>query len=184
MGGLVVKKAYILAHQDPALSPLARRIQSICFLAVPHRRPDVGRFLSEFCDITGSSCSRRDWSRNSTIIHAINEEFILHANQLFAIYSFWEMLPTLFGSPETIPPDRDPSTLGLDNEISCPLNADHRGICQFKSIKDLNYQAIRHALVTIIAVSNEITHEEMVKSLGWTTLRDSDCLSVSERPGM
>ena len=45
MGGLVIKKAYMLARQDRLYKLLADRIRAIFFLGTPHRGSDSARTL-------------------------------------------------------------------------------------------------------------------------------------------
>ncbi|KAI3341086.1 hypothetical protein F4824DRAFT_363930 [Ustulina deusta] len=47
MGGLVIKKAYILAQQDPTDHFLANRIHGMFFLATPHRGSDSAKLLNK-----------------------------------------------------------------------------------------------------------------------------------------
>ena len=49
MGGLVAKKAYLLAHDEQMYETVARRIQSIYFLATPHRGSALARVVKLLC---------------------------------------------------------------------------------------------------------------------------------------
>lgn len=55
MGGLVIKKAYMLARQDSAYGTLAKRFHTIYFLATPHRGSNSAKLLNDFLQIAHSS---------------------------------------------------------------------------------------------------------------------------------
>ena len=57
MGGLVIKKAYMLAKQDAAYETLTKRFHTIYFLATPHRGSDSAKLLNNILQITNSSRS-------------------------------------------------------------------------------------------------------------------------------
>jgi len=49
IGGLVAKKAYLLAHDDTLYEMVARHIQSIYFLGTPHRGSALARVVKFLC---------------------------------------------------------------------------------------------------------------------------------------
>ncbi|KAF2133160.1 hypothetical protein P153DRAFT_331614 [Dothidotthia symphoricarpi CBS 119687] len=160
MGGLVIKKAYILAQQDRAHPELSERIRSIFFLATPHRGSDYAALLNgilKYCGMTGLTSSReyiRDITTGSTSTQLINNDFARYVEDL-TIYSFCETLPTIKGSSGLIV-DKTSATLGLNprNEHVQYLHANHRDICKFRSKNDSNYIIIKNALA--VAVEDSI----------------------------
>lgn len=53
MGGLVIKKAYMLAHQE--VRSLADRVRAIYFLGTPHRGSDSARLLKNILQVAASA---------------------------------------------------------------------------------------------------------------------------------
>ncbi|KAK4249176.1 hypothetical protein C7999DRAFT_39730 [Corynascus novoguineensis] len=54
MGGLIIKKAYILARQDVLYRSIAKRFHTIYFLAAPHRDSDSAQLLNNILRVAGS----------------------------------------------------------------------------------------------------------------------------------
>lgn len=165
MGGLVIKRVYIIAKQMGEFSSIARRIRAILFLATPHRGANLAEVLTKILKIAfGPRPFVMDLHRNSSATQAINEEFPHHCQDL-QLFSFHETKPTnLVG----LVVERDLATLGYVNERIAYLDADHRGVCKYASSQDPNYLVVRNALASTInsfrtrAVStkNDLDHEQ------------------------
>lgn len=150
MGGLVIKKAFILARQIQDFESLARRVRTIFFLATPHRGSDLAQLLSKFLNFSsGARPFVTDLHRNSLATQAINDEFPHHCKDL-QLYSFYETLATKYGVGKSLVVDKDLATLGYDNERTAYLNANHRDICKYTSPSDPNYLTVRNALASVI----------------------------------
>lgn len=150
MGGLVIKKAYLLARQDAGYEALAQRFHTIYFLATPHRGSDSAKFLNIILEITFSS---RDYvgelERGSGAIQSINDEFRKYANDL-ELWSFYETEKLTVGLFGAFVVDPDSATLGYREERQIPMNADHRSICKFDKPTDSNYVTLRNALASTV----------------------------------
>ncbi|KAH6632537.1 hypothetical protein F5144DRAFT_513009 [Chaetomium tenue] len=152
MGGLVMKKAYLLAKQDKRASDLAERIECMFFLGTPHRGSDYARLLNNVLRASTILSSKQyiaDIARNSGAITAINDEFRFFADDLH-IWSFYETVKSRIGTSSGIIVGRDSAVIGHKNEIVNPLNADHRDICKFDSISHPNYIFVRNSLVKAV----------------------------------
>ncbi|KAI0802933.1 hypothetical protein GGR55DRAFT_663555 [Xylaria sp. FL0064] len=149
MGGLVIKKAYILAQQELNDRSLANRIQAIFFLATPHRGSDSAKLLNNILRASTLLSSRQyisDIFRGSPSLQLINDEFRAFTGQI-QLWSFYETLKTRTSATSSVLiVDRDSAVLGYKGEKAQPLNADHRSICKFDSPKDPNYITIRNSL--------------------------------------
>ena len=114
MGGLVIKKAYVLAHQDIGKQrQLAERMRCIFFLATPHRGADYASLLNGILAVSGFSSSREyisDLRRGSTSAQLINEDFGRLASSLH-LYSFYETLPMVIGSSLVV--EKESALLGM-----------------------------------------------------------------------
>ncbi|KAK4098485.1 hypothetical protein N658DRAFT_431842, partial [Parathielavia hyrcaniae] len=151
MGGCVAKKAYILARQDPIAADFAARVQSIFFLATPHRGSDMAAILENILAMAwGKKPYVTDLTPNSSALTAINDTFRHFAPEL-CLWSFYETLPTR-SIVSRIVVDRHSATLGYHNEEIAGLDADHRHVCKFDTPADPNYKTFRNALLTAVDV--------------------------------
>lgn len=148
MGGLVIKKAYLLAHRE---SPdLATRIRSMVFLATPHRGSDSADLLHDILELTGSQKSFvDDLLRSSPSLQQINDDFRFVADEI-DLWSFIEERKMRVGLKPEFVVGRDSATLGYKNEKIFSLDANHREICKFEHPEDANYRVLRNCLVTIL----------------------------------
>lgn len=155
MGGMVIKKLFLLAKQHPSYVKIAARIHSMFFLATPHRGSNLADLLSSILKLAvghGSKAYVDGLIPNSEAIHAINDQF-RHAYQGVQLRSFFETLPTPLG----LIVDKSSAILGLPGEEVQLLNADHFNVCKFENPSDNNYCTVRNAFITTIA-SIEKTH--------------------------
>lgn len=151
MGGLVIKKAYILARQFQEFEQLAHRVNTIFFLATPHRGADLAQLLTRILSLSsGARPFVTDLHRNSLATQSINDEFPQHCKDL-QLFSFYETLPTSYGVGKSLIVDKDLATLGYRNERTAYLNANHRDICKYATPTDPNYLTVRNALAATIS---------------------------------
>ena len=83
MSGVVIKKAFLLAKQDPQYRALAGRFHTIFFLATPHRGADSAQLLRNMIKISFVHSDKAYVANlvpNSGAIQIINDEF-RHAYQ-------------------------------------------------------------------------------------------------------
>ncbi|EOO04132.1 putative nacht and wd domain protein [Phaeoacremonium minimum UCRPA7] len=152
MGGLVIKKAYILAKQEAAHNTLASRIAAIYFLATPHRGADSAKTLKSLLRVVYDRAYVGDLERNSGAIQVINDEF-RHVSKPLELWSFYEtQTMNLFGSTIV---DPESAVLGYSEEKQMPMNADHRSICKFETQFDANYIILRNALASTVTMITE-----------------------------
>ena len=150
MGGLVIKRAYIMARQKEGHEKLAERIKAIMFLATPHRGADLAQLLTKVLNVSpGARPFVKDLHRNSLATQSINEEFPQYCQDL-QLYSFYETLPVTYGLGKSLVVEKDAAVLGYPNERSSYLNANHREVCKYADHNDPNYQTVRNTLASII----------------------------------
>lgn len=184
MGGLVIKKAYLLAKQDPSYYGIGMRFHSIFFLATPHRGADSAQMLNNILRVSMSHESKayvNDLIPNSGAIQAINDEF-RHVYQGSHLWTFFETLKTSFLIGQEMIVEKDSAVIGLPNERIQLLNADHQHICKFTDPLDNNYLTLRNAFISTIesidqewSTANRDEHRDQMKNL-------SVLLGVSETP--
>jgi pimeloyl-ACP methyl ester carboxylesterase len=150
MGGLVIKKSYMLARQDIAYEILAKRFHTIYFLATPHRGSASAKLLSNVLQAAYSSRAYvTDLKQSSSAIQSINDEFRNYSADI-DLWSFYETQKLKLGVFSTLVVDPDSAILGYREEKQMPMNADHRSICKFEAITDPNYVIIRNALASTV----------------------------------
>lgn len=153
MGGLVIKKAFILARQIREFESIAQRVQAVFFLATPHKGADLAHLLSKMLQVTsGFRPFVTDLHRNSLATQSINDQFPQHCQGL-QLYSFYETLTTNFGISKSLVVGKDLGTLGYPNERTTYLNANHRDVCKYATTSDPNYITVRIVVATVILYS-------------------------------
>lgn len=148
MGGLVIKKAIILAKQDAAHQALASRFAAVYFLATPHRGADSAKTLKNILRAVHDRAYVTDLERNSGAIQVINDEF-RHFSADLELWSFYETQSMKLFSSLIV--DTESAVLGYREETQIPMTADHRSICKFESQSDANYIILRNALASTVA---------------------------------
>lgn len=150
MGGLVIKKAYILAKQDLLYQSLSKRFYAIYFLATPHRGSDSAKTLKNLLHFAFSLRAYvGDLQKGSTAIQVINDEF-RQCSADIDLWSFYETQHLDLGMFSRLIVDPDSAVLGFREEKQMPMNANHRSICKFQTPGDPNYLVLRNALATTI----------------------------------
>ncbi|KAH9905950.1 NACHT and WD domain protein [Xylariomycetidae sp. FL2044] len=192
MGGLVIKKAYILSRQVQGLN---NRIRCIFFLATPHKGSDYAATLNLILSASGLLSSRdyiRDLTSGSISTQLINDEFWKCARDLH-IFSFYETLPTRLGISSSLIVEKDSAILGPEyvNERIQYIEANHRNICKFDGPDDPNYITLKNALRGAIEellldgaqVKEENRNEQIAKLRAYLSIADRPLDSYSVADG-
>lgn len=184
MGGLVMKKAYILAKQDAGHEVLAGRFAAFYFLATPHRGANSAKMLKNLLKVAYDRTYVGDLEPNSEAVQVINDEF-RHFSADLELWSFYETQNMKFFSSLIVDPES--AVLGYLGEKQIPMTADHRSICKFDTPQDSNYILLRDALAS--TVSNIVTAipekkrdriKNLKKYLRVSDLLDDDLANVCE----
>ena len=153
MGGLIVKKAFILGQHDEHYQELIRAMSGIVFLSTPHRGSNVAEVLNKILAACIFAFSPKQYiselSTNSPTLQEINEQFRNLAPKV-SIVSFFETLKTSIGPSQMMVLQKDSSILGYPGEISKPLDADHHDVCKFSSQQDPNYISVCNILKYLV----------------------------------
>ncbi|KAM0444428.1 hypothetical protein ACHAO4_010181 [Trichoderma viride] len=153
MGGLVVKKAYLLGLYDDNYKEITKSISAIIFLSTPHRGTNLAETLNRVLAASFHSSKHfiSDLNKNSTAIEELNEQF-RHLAPRLSIWSFYETQATAIGPKKLMVLEKDSSVLGYLAEISRSLQADHHDVCKYSSPVDSNYLSVRNALKSLVAL--------------------------------
>jgi WD40 repeat protein/pimeloyl-ACP methyl ester carboxylesterase len=173
MGGLVMKKAYILAKQDAEHKALAGRFAAFYFLATPHRGANSAKMLKNLLKIAYDRTYVGDLEPNSEAVQVINDEF-RHFSADLELWSFYETQNMKYFSSLIVDPES--AVLGYRGEKQIPMTADHRSICKFDTPQDSNYILLRDSLAsTVSKITTAIPEKrhEKIKAL-------KDYLQVSD----
>ncbi|KAJ9615502.1 hypothetical protein H2200_001577 [Cladophialophora chaetospira] len=153
MGGLVVKKAFILGQHDTHYKEIVGSTSAILFLSTPHRGTNLADLLNMILSACLFGFSSKDYvaelKANSPSIQEINEQFRNLAPRI-KIASFYETKATKVGPSHVLILQPDSSALGYPGEISEPLNADHHDVCKFENRQDSNYIRVRDILTYLV----------------------------------
>lgn len=151
MGGLVIKKAYMLAREAPMHWDLAKRFHTILFLATPHRGSDWAKVLNNILRAAFTSRAYvAELDGSSKAIKSINDEFHKFSGEV-CLWSFFETQKSRLGLFRTFVVECKSATLGYNEEKRIPVKANHRSICKFEAQTDENYRALRDALATTVS---------------------------------
>ncbi|KAL8804009.1 MAG: hypothetical protein Q9223_005944 [Gallowayella weberi] len=153
MGGLVVKKAFILGQNDNQYREIIASARAVLFLSTPHRGTNLAELLNRILAVSVFNHSAKQYiaelRQNSPALQDINEQFRQVAPRL-TIFSFYETQQTAVGPRKMMVLEKDSSILGYPNEISKPLEADHHNVCKYTSQQDPNYVSVRNALKSLL----------------------------------
>lgn len=172
MGGLVVKKAYLLGQIDEEYQAIAGSISAIIFLATPHRGTNLAKVLTKV--LTASLQSPKTFiaelNRSSSALEELNDQF-RHVAPRLSIASFYETEPTSIGPMKLMVLEKESSILGYPKEISRALNADHHTVCKYSSPEDPNYVSVCNLLKSLV---------ERFRSRGVSALRSRTLEEANE----
>ena len=99
MGGLVVKKAYVIGKSDELYADIVSKIHSMLFLATPHRGSGDADFLNTVLRTTPGLSAKtyvKELAGNSTTLQDINQQFSTACSGL-QLYSLYETKQTFVG---------------------------------------------------------------------------------------
>lgn len=100
MGGLVVKRAYLMGKQDSQFASIVSRVHGVVFLATPHRGSQFAKMLNNILSKSPLGPPPKayvaDLDGESSTIQDINEQF-RHVCADLHLVSFFETLKTSVG---------------------------------------------------------------------------------------
>lgn len=153
LGGIVVKKAVILAHHDVQHIEITRAIHAILFLSTPHRGSQYAELLNQILTVSAGRYAPKQFinelKANSPALQDINDQFRNRAVDIH-LSSFYETSDTSVGPTTIRLLTQDTSTLGWPRENIIPIPGDHHDVCKFLSPKDPGYLIIRQSLQNLV----------------------------------
>ncbi|RDW58786.1 hypothetical protein BP6252_13262 [Coleophoma cylindrospora] len=170
LGGLVVKKALILAHEkDRYRHGILKCIRGILFFGTPHKGSGLASWSTLLSNIVKASSLgvrthsklSKDLELQSSTIQGISNSFVERSKEL-VILTFHETDKMEFLNCKVV--EDFSSILGLPNETVIPLAGDHRSICRFSSIHEDRYRNVWMNLQRLVTkeISRSWTAEERI----------------------
>ncbi|KAG8528975.1 uncharacterized protein KY384_006664 [Bacidia gigantensis] len=150
LGGNVVKRACLLAQQDPKYHYLVDLLPAMVFFAVPHSSSYIEGHVAE--EIMGIGLPGQTLT--------VNHDFrVFAATHPLKFYSFVETKPTYLKRARTniqttvsrVLLDRDSSVMALPNEVIIERVDNHFEICKFASRVDPGFAIVRNILKDILS---------------------------------
>ena len=146
IGGLLVKRVLIEAHQDPQLIDVYRYTAGIVFLGTPHRSSSSADLVVALTKIISVgpgaiwvNADLRQVQIVSERLNEINYRFAHMAAESLMIGSFYETKTT---KHMRIVVERSSAILGSQSESCISLDANHAQLCRFRGQDDLNYKQV------------------------------------------
>lgn len=193
MGGLVVKKAFILAQDDEHCKTLVKSMAAIIFFSTPHRGSDLANTLDLILMLMFQHTRQfvKDLAPQSSVIEDINEQF-RHVAKKLSIISFHETYATSIAGNSKMIVTKDSALLGYGNEESRGLPADHHTVCKFENDSDPSYIIVRDVLKGLVdkfsksvfrtpSISTSKLIEDTRKALGISRMPTDDLKALRKR---
>ncbi|KAJ9156533.1 ankyrin [Pleurostoma richardsiae] len=165
MGGIVVKKALIIAHERSShYSAILKSVAGVVFMATPHRGSAFATWgsivarmirLAQFGSGTNAELLST-LANNSKELQSISGQFV-ERGQGMKIVTFYETEALEYTNSPIV--DKDSAVLNIPNERLIPMRANHRTICQFPNEDSQEYLLVKEALEAIIEQTSSIEPE-------------------------
>ncbi|KAJ2972222.1 hypothetical protein NUW58_g9231 [Xylaria curta] len=161
LGGIVVKKALILAHEDNRhYGDVLSSTIGVIFMGTPHQGSNIVNWTSFLTNaiqiMSGTNLVRTDLikelSTHSHTLLEISKSFLPRSADL-TIMSFIETQSEPPLMVLVVPTES--ARLGLPNEMVFPVNAHHRNICRYPSAEDQTYALVATSIKSILSGEND-----------------------------
>ncbi|KAH7012869.1 hypothetical protein EDB80DRAFT_834481 [Ilyonectria destructans] len=157
LGGIVVKKALILAHHDQDnYGGIIYSTKGVVLLGTPHRGSDLITWALLLANLTNGvswgevirTALLKDLDKDSHVLSEISHQFVHRATPL-KIRSFIEQRaePPL----NTLIVPKNCAVLRLPNEVLIPVNPSHRTMCRFASATDQEFGLMEGVIKDILS---------------------------------
>ncbi|KAB5528100.1 hypothetical protein GE09DRAFT_975274 [Coniochaeta sp. 2T2.1] len=185
MGGLVIKKAYILGHEIPEFQPLVNRIKAFFFLATPHQGADIALTLSRVLSVVNGKRQPsfvNDLFPQSPVVQSINDDFprLCDSEESLQLFSFFETRPMNYGVGRGLIVDKHSAVMNYPRERRTHLDANHRDVARYTSPDDPSYITVRNALAALLT---ESILDELNTDISLLLQRNVDVLPASTGEG-
>lgn len=155
LGGLVVKKALITAHEQPQYVLILEKIRGIVFMGTPHRGSKLAGLASPLGNIINLAILRKrirtdllsNLQISSNTIAEINMS-VVHRLAPLRIVSFYEQQTLEPLGCRVVEPFS--AILGLPNEKVLPIAADHRSMVRFSASDAEKYLPVWTAILELV----------------------------------
>ncbi|KAG6361575.1 hypothetical protein INS49_009802 [Diaporthe citri] len=147
LGGIVVKKAIIRAHERDRYHDLLQSVHGIMFFGTPHRGSSLANWSTVLGNVASyaSLGSKTNWKLSQHLqtesgqLQEISKSFVDRAKTL-QIISFYETDKMDFLNQRVV--DEDSAVLGFPDEVTIGITGNHRTMCRFDSIDEQRYRCV------------------------------------------
>ncbi|KAI3391627.1 hypothetical protein diail_7028 [Diaporthe ilicicola] len=147
LGGIVVKKAIIRAHEKYRYHNLLRSVHGIMFFGTPHRGSSLANWSTVLSNVANfaSLGSKTNWKLSQNLqtesgqLQEISKSFVDRAKSL-QIISFYETDKMEYLNQLVV--EEDSAVLGFPDEVSIGITGNHRTMCRFDSIDEQRYRCV------------------------------------------
>ncbi|KAL6408559.1 hypothetical protein AUP68_08419 [Ilyonectria robusta] len=156
LGGIVVKKALILAHERSSLyGGLSNKVFGVVFMATPHRGSSVATWAKIVATAKRSAQLGRGTNvevlavlqHHSKVLSEISSQFVERGTNL-QISTFYETEALDYLNSVIV--NKESAVLNHPNEKKLPVKADHKGICRFSSADSQKYRPVWIAIKELV----------------------------------
>ncbi|KAL2047327.1 hypothetical protein N7G274_001348, partial [Stereocaulon virgatum] len=160
-GGLVIKKALIMAREEEKYQNVLRSTNGIMFMGTPHNGADAAKLASTIANIANSittlnTKNLKTLERDSVTLQEISRSFgfLTHFKIVTVIESDKTPIPYTNAYTLIVPRPSARLNLGDRETVLSILGADYHMICKFRGEDDKQYCKIKSALVTLATTSS------------------------------
>ncbi|KAL8709982.1 MAG: hypothetical protein Q9225_007374 [Loekoesia sp. 1 TL-2023] len=165
LGGLVIKRAIIRAHEllrsgtDPERGAIYEQTAGVIFLGTPHRGSSHVPYANLVANIVGTvkhvnKKIIKDLEQGSATLESLCESFS-SVSQRFHVMCFYEELPTSLG---LIVPQYS-AVIDGPNVDSASIEGDHSSMCKFPDEKNDGYQKVVFAVTKLLRLFAKSTEQ-------------------------
>ncbi|KAH6623321.1 ankyrin repeat protein [Chaetomium tenue] len=155
LGGLVFKQAVIRSHESQRYASISAATIGVMFFGTPHQGSSFaswGTLLGNLLKAAslGSNTNTqltKDLEPGSGVLELMSRTFLEHAENL-NICTMYETQKMDFLSALVV--DKKSACLGLQDEVSIPLNGNHRTICRFTGLDDKSLRLVLNNLSSLV----------------------------------
>jgi len=159
LGGLVIKRALVIAQTTKEYADLKNATYGIVFFGTPHRGGNLvplGKFVSWVIRYVTPGKAKNNLldnlEKNGFFAEELREDFRQQLESYRLISYFEEDNTRIGGKDFGKIVERESATFGLsiDREITLGLSGDHSSICKFSSVEETNYRLVEGRVVQMV----------------------------------
>ncbi|KAF3481565.1 peptidase C14 [Arthroderma uncinatum] len=149
LGGLVVKQAMILCHDDDRYADINTAAGGLIFMGTPHEGSSQASLLGTIQNIASfatmgqnKTALTQELQTYSATTMSINKSFMRNASRSREIVCFHETLPTRLPQGERMIVEPGSAVINGNNARNIGMACNHQELCKFKSSEEGRFESI------------------------------------------